>query len=149
MREIKMFEGLKLIGGVTKTIGSHFSDGIVHEEEFEVIPEKNISGMIHVSYKICKFGQYAGSMLWSKSSSGSLSLVKKKRGTNSFGILSLDDNRYVILEKDRVQQVGIINIPTADSLIWAAEIMSPQRPVEQVHELLLYSAFLLQNGLRV
>ena len=144
---IRMFEGLNPIGEVSSMIGSQVFRGEIHGGEFELIPQTPISGMISVSYRIYKASENVGSLNWSKSDFGILNLIKKTRGTNLFEFRRSNDVRFVIFEKDGVQEVGRIDTKSVDCSIWSAEVSSPQRLPEQAHEILLYCAFLLHHGL--
>ena len=143
--DLKIFHGLKLIGETKNVPGKLYSEGLIHNESFQIIQSEPKRLPPLVKLTIQKEAELAGRMEWSIGGNGNLYLLKRKRGANNFLILLMPDSTYAVCEKDQ-QVIGTICVGSQSNFIWSGGIVTRQRPLEQVHEIMLYAVILIRTA---
>lgn len=135
--------GQTVIGEIKDVTGGFRFEGHIHGQAFRIMPERPNQLPPLVSLTILKSLDVIGRLSWSIGDDGTVSLIKRKGGTNTFHIRPKAAQIFNICEVDG-QILVSINTGEVNQSIWEAEAVSGQRPDEQCHEILLYVAILIR-----
>ncbi len=132
------------IGTFDRQAGQSYGTGRVHDQSYRITPDIPARPQPLARYTIHQGIQYHGSMEWTLGDDGHLQLLKARRGETSFKIRPSPFGGFNLQEPDG-QNIAGLRPHSVDRNIKDIEIRSSQRSIEDIQELVFFTAILLRS----